>query len=55
MRDRINELIADQTGQDLEKVEKDTQRNFWMDADEAQEYGLISRIVNSKAEIQQDN
>jgi len=52
MRDRINELIAQQTGQDLEKVEKDTQRNFWMDADQALEYGLVSRIISSKRDIE---
>ncbi len=53
MRDRINELIAEQTGQDLEKVEKDTQRNFWMDADQALDYGLISRIVESKRDVEE--
>ena len=51
MRERINKLIAEETGQDLEKVQKDTDRDFWMNADEAQEYGLISRIVQKGADI----
>ena len=45
MRQRINEIIARETGQDVDKVAKDTDRNFWMTADEAKEYGLVSHIV----------
>lgn len=51
MRQRINELIADETGQEAEKVEKDTRRNYWINSEEAREYGLISRIVSSKLEL----
>ncbi len=51
MRERINKLIADETGQDLEKVQKDTDRDFWMNADEAKEYGLISRIVEKGVDV----
>ena len=52
IRERINMLIADATGQPLEKIEHDTHRNFWMSAEQAKEYGLISRIVTSKSEIE---
>ena len=45
MRTRLNEVIARETGQDLAKVEKDTDRNYWMTAEEAKEYGLVSHIV----------
>ena len=45
MRQRINEIIARETGQDVDKVAKDTDRNFWMTAEEAKEYGLVSHIV----------
>jgi len=48
---KINKLIADETGQDLKKVEKDTDRDYWMSADEAKEYGLISRIVKHREEL----
>ncbi|MFP4485211.1 MAG: ATP-dependent Clp protease proteolytic subunit [Spirochaetaceae bacterium] len=51
MRGRINKLIADETGQDLEKVEKDTDRDFWMTAEEAKEYGLLSRTVEKGTDI----
>ena len=48
---KINVLIAEETGQTLEKVEKDTDRDYWMSSDEAQEYGLISRIVIRRDEL----
>jgi ATP-dependent Clp protease protease subunit len=51
LRRRINKLIADQTGQPLEKVEKDTDRDYWMGAEEAQGYGLIARIVSRREEL----
>ncbi|TVQ24076.1 MAG: ATP-dependent Clp protease proteolytic subunit [Spirochaetaceae bacterium] len=51
MRVRINALISDETGQELSKVEKDTDRDFWMSAGEAVEYGLVSRIVKGRAEL----
>ena len=45
MRRRLNQTIADQTGQPLDKVEKDTDRNFWMSANEALEYGIVGKVV----------
>lgn len=47
MRRRINEIIARETGQPLERVEKDTDRNYWMSAEEAKDYGLVSRIIDN--------
>ena len=38
--------------QDLSKVEKDTDRDFWMNADESVEYGLISKIISKRAELE---
>lgn len=51
MRVRINTLISEETGQPLDKVEHDTDRDFWMNAAEAQEYGLISKIVTNRSEL----
>ncbi|KAA3654099.1 MAG: ATP-dependent Clp protease proteolytic subunit [Chloroflexi bacterium] len=51
MRARLNQIFADVTGQDLEKVTKDTDRNFWMSANEAIEYGLVDHIVASAGEL----
>jgi ATP-dependent Clp protease protease subunit len=47
MRERLNQIFADQTGQPLEKIARDTDRNFWMSAKQAQEYGLVGEIVDS--------
>ncbi len=52
MRVRINKLISDETGKPIEQVEKDTDRDFWMNSDEAVEYGLLSRIVTNRTELE---
>jgi ATP-dependent Clp protease protease subunit len=49
---RINEIIAKETGQPLERVEKDTDRDYWMSAEEAIDYGIVHRIVSSIDEIE---
>jgi ATP-dependent Clp protease protease subunit len=51
LRSKINQMIAEETGQSLEKVERDTDRDYWLSADEAQEYGLVSRIIASRSEL----
>jgi ATP-dependent Clp protease protease subunit len=51
MRNRVNRMIAKETGQDYDKVVKDTQRNFWMDAEQAIAYGIVSRIINDTSEV----
>lgn len=51
VRERLNTLIADETGQSVERVEKDSDRNFWMDAEQALEYGLVGRVITSATEI----
>lgn len=51
LRAKINKLISDETGRAVEKVEKETDRDYWLNAEEAQEYGLISRIVKSRDEL----
>jgi ATP-dependent Clp protease protease subunit len=51
MRQRINKSIADATGQPLEKVERDTDRNFWMNAEEARAYGIVTHVVKSVDQV----
>ena len=51
MRQRLNRIFADATGQTLEKIARDTERNHWMNAEEAREYGLVGSIVKSAAEF----
>jgi ATP-dependent Clp protease protease subunit len=50
-RARINQSIADATGQPLEKVAQDTDRNFWMGPDEALAYGIVGRIIHTAADL----
>lgn len=50
-REKINKLLAEECGQPLERVEKDTMRDYWMNSGEALEYGLISKVVSSIKEI----
>lgn len=51
MRRRLNEIFAKQTKQPLEKVEKETDRNLWMGAEEAKKYGLVGHIVEKISEV----
>ncbi len=50
-RAKCNELIAKETGQPVERVEKDTLRDYWMSATEAKEYGIIAKIVSNRSEL----
>ncbi|MDN4594329.1 ATP-dependent Clp endopeptidase proteolytic subunit ClpP [Polycladomyces subterraneus] len=47
MRDRLNQILAERTGQPLEKIEQDTDRDYFMTAEEAKEYGLIDHVITS--------
>ena len=51
VRDRLNRVFAQQTGQPLERIEEDTRRNFWLTADEARRYGLVGRIIEQQADL----
>jgi len=50
-KERINRLIAEGTGQAFEKVQHDTERDFWLSAEEAVAYGLVSRVITSRADL----
>ncbi|WP_251866152.1 ATP-dependent Clp protease proteolytic subunit [Enterococcus malodoratus] len=51
MRKRVNNLIAKATGHTLEEIEKDTDRNFWLSAEEAKDYGIVGKIIESDTGI----
>ena len=51
MRERLNRVFAERTGQPLERIQEDTRRNFWLSAKEAQDYGLVGQIVASAREV----
>lgn len=47
-RDQINKILAEHTGQPLKKIEKDTDRDFYMTASEAKKYGIIDKVIENK-------
>ncbi|MGH1422528.1 MAG: ATP-dependent Clp protease proteolytic subunit [Hyphomonas sp.] len=51
MRERLNKIFADATGKSLEQIKKDTDRDFWMSAEEAVKYGLVNKIVSHRDEV----
>jgi ATP-dependent Clp protease protease subunit len=51
MRDQFNVIISAETGQDMKKVNEDTNRDFWLSAEEAVKYGLVYKIVQSRDDI----
>ena len=51
MRERLNRLISEHTGQPIETIEKDTDRDFWMSPDQAAEYGLVDTVQKTRAQI----
>jgi len=53
LKDRLNRLISEASGRPLTDVEKDTQRDFWMGAQEAVDYGIVGRIVRTQDELDQ--
>ena len=54
MRARLNRIFAEATGQPIEKIARETQRNHWMSAEAAEEYGLVGRIVSRVAELRSE-
>ena len=55
IKERMNRILAANTGQPIEKIEKDTDRDNWMTPEQALEYGLIDRIYTTRKEITGDN
>jgi len=51
MRERLNREIAAETGRPYEKVLQDTERNYWLNANQAKEYGLVGRIISKASEV----
>jgi len=51
-RDKLNKIISDATGTPLEQVAKDTDRDYWLNSEEAKSYGLVSKIINTRKELE---
>ncbi|CCH47539.1 ATP-dependent Clp endopeptidase proteolytic subunit ClpP [Pseudodesulfovibrio piezophilus] len=54
LRDELNEIMAGHTGQKLEKIREDTERDYFMSSKEAQEYGLIDKVMSSRKDAVED-
>ncbi len=48
IRQKLNEILAERTGQDLEKIERDTDRDYWLTSEEAKKYGLIDKVIEKR-------
>lgn len=48
LKNKLNTILSKHTGQDLERVERDSDRDFWMSAKEAKEYGIVDKIIKTK-------
>jgi ATP-dependent Clp protease protease subunit len=51
MRQRLNQLLADHTGQSVERIAEDTDRDFWMSPDEASDYGLVDTVQQPRTRL----
>jgi ATP-dependent Clp protease protease subunit len=51
MRERLNRIFAEATGQPMDKIKKDVDRDYWMQAEDAKAYGLVGKIVRSADEV----
>jgi ATP-dependent Clp protease protease subunit len=52
MRDTLNQILAERTGQPLEKISQDTDRDYFLSAAEAKDYGIIDEVITRKPEIE---
>ena len=51
MRERLNKIFADATGQSLKKITEDTDRDYWLTATDAVDYGIVGKIITSQKEL----
>ncbi len=54
VRQKLNEILADHTGQLIDKIQQDTERDFYMTAEQAKEYGLIDEVVSARTKTEDD-
>lgn len=54
IRERLNHILADNTGQDFEKIQDDVDRDFFMTAEEAKEYGIVDEVLKGKHEMEEE-
>jgi len=47
-KDQMNKILAERTGQPLEKIQRDTERDYFMTADEAKDYGIVDKVIANR-------
>ena len=52
LRSRLNEILAKHTGQSVDAIEKDTDRDYFMSAEEAKNYGIVDQVITTRMEVQ---
>jgi ATP-dependent Clp protease protease subunit len=55
IRDKLNVILSEHTGQPLKKISKDTDRDFFMSSEEAKEYGIIDRVITTRTMLENNN
>lgn len=55
MKDTLNEILSTHTGQDIDKIAEDTERDFFMSATESLEYGIVDRVVADRSELEEED
>ncbi|RZJ60608.1 MAG: ATP-dependent Clp protease proteolytic subunit, partial [Acidovorax sp.] len=48
-REQLNKILAERTGQPLEKIQRDTERDYFLSAEESKEYGLVDQVINKRS------
>jgi ATP-dependent Clp protease protease subunit len=51
MKERYNRIVAEATGRDLPSISEDSKRDFWLEAQEALDYGLVNKIITRNVEL----
>ena len=54
MKDTLNEILSFHTGQDIEKISKDTDRDYFMSAEESLEYGIVDKVVANRSQLEEE-
>jgi ATP-dependent Clp protease protease subunit len=54
MRNDLNKILAKHTGQNIRKIKKDTERDYFMNAEEAQKYGIIDKVLEKRAKTDEE-
>ncbi|MCK5192210.1 MAG: ATP-dependent Clp protease proteolytic subunit, partial [Desulfobulbaceae bacterium] len=55
MRENLNKILADHTGQSIKKIRKDTERDYFMSSEEAKDYGIIDKVLVKREDVKEED